>query len=136
VKFPSASKVIQEFGNELIACGFEYTGLDSRGHLTFLTPGGERYTLSSTPKGTFSKRIERARAFKLAGISAAPKRSTHNVKARREKQRDIEREKSLAQAIATAERKSHLDNLIALEERRRELRAIHQLMGARGPIPF
>jgi hypothetical protein len=145
VKLPTPNKTIQQFGNLLIdRYGFTFVGLDSREHLEFQAPNGKPYKLSSTPKGSFSTKLELPQALKLAGLEPesngfdATRAKNRAEKTRADAKAAAERhDMDFAAAVAAADRAAYQKRLSkAVERRRGELNSIHRLMGGRGPLPF
>ena len=145
MKLPTPNKNIQQFGNLLIdRYGFTFVGLDSREHLEFEAPNGAPYKLSSTPKGSFSTKLELPQALKIAGLEPetngfdATRAKARAEKTRAEAKAEAERsDRDFAAAVAAADRAHYEKRLSqAVERRRSELRSIHHLMGGRGPLPF
>lgn len=145
MKLPTPNKNIQQFGQLLIErYGFIFIGLDSREHLEFEAPNGAPYKLASTPRGSFSTKLELPQALKIAGLPAnsrgydatRAKQRAEKLRADAKIQAEL-RDNEFAQAVTAAEKAARDRRLrSAIARRRSELHSIHTLMGARGPLPF
>lgn len=138
MRFPSPNKEIQQLATKLCdEHGFTFNGIDSQEHLTFTTPNGHPYKLSSTPARSFSVQIELTSALKLAGLT--PTRGKRNATALREReanarsqrqQADEAQQAAWAQAVAAANDKARRDRLRRqIDKRRDELISMNALMG-------
>lgn len=139
MKFPTPNKEIQQLSATLCEeHGFTFNGLDAQEHLTFTTPNGYPYKLSSTPRRTFSVQIELARALKLA--DQTPIRKKRNAAALRQraeaeraqrKHDEAAQQAAWTQAVADANNAARRERLRRqVDKRRSELISMHALMGA------